>query len=190
VGRHSSPAQWPFYRSVVGWLLPWAMIAAVIGIAVWVAVATVGGDDPASPALSSGRQQSPKPKTSPPAPIAVATKSPKEEKKPEPEPSKSDEVLPKLITNGISVQVLDASGSPGSDRAMADRLTELGFDIAAVVPASKLYDHTTVFWSSNDTKAAAEALAEHFGWIVEPKPPNLSADVSVHVVVGKDEAKS
>ena len=186
MGRHSSPEQWPFYRSVAGWLLPWAMIAVVIGAAVWVAVAAVGGEDPASPALSSSKQESPKAKPTKIAPVAVATKTPKD--KPEPEQSESAEVLPKLITNGVSVQVLNASGSQGADRAMADRLTELGFHVAAVVEASKIYDDTTVFWSTNASKPAAEALAQHFGWIVEPKPPNLSADVSVHVVVGKDEA--
>jgi hypothetical protein len=119
-------------------------------------------------------------------PVVVATKTPRE--KPKPKPSPSDEVLPKLITNGVSVQVLNASGTPGADRAMADRLSDLGFRIAAVVEASKLYDHTTVFWSSEDSKPAAEALAQHFGWLVQAKPANLSADVSVHVVVGKDDA--
>jgi LytR cell envelope-related transcriptional attenuator len=188
VGRHSSPEQWPFYRSVAGWLLPWALIAVVIGVAVWVGVATVGGEDPAAPALSSSKQESPKAKPPKVAPVAVATKTPTDKPKPEPEESESAEVLPKLITNGVSVQVLNASGSNGADRAMADRLTELGFRIAAVVEASKLYDNTTVFWSTHASKPAAEALAQHFGWIVEPKPPNLSADVSVHVVVGKDEA--
>lgn len=185
MGRHSSPEQLPFYRSVVGWFLPWALIAAVVGVAVWVAVATVGGEDPASPALSSSKQESPKAKPSPVAPVAVASKAPKE--KPKPEPSPSDEVLPKLITNGVTVQVLNASGLPGADRTMADRLTKLGFRIAAVVEASKIYDHTTVFWSSDDSRPAAEALAQHFGWSAQPKPANLSADVSVHVVVGKDE---
>ena len=193
MGRHSSPEQWPFYRSVVGWFLPWALIAAVVGVAVWVAVATVGGEDPASPALSSGRSQSPKASTS--APAVVETKTPKPKKSPKPpkppkaEPSESPEVLPKLITNGISVQVLNASGTPGAEQTMASRLRELGFKVVAVVEASKVYDLTTVFWSSEDSKPAAEALAQHFGWVAEPKPANLSPDVSVHVVVGEDEPK-
>jgi hypothetical protein len=186
MGRHSSPEQWPFYRSVAAWLLPWAMIAAVVGVAVWVAVATVGGQDPGSPALSSGRQ-TPKEKPSSAAPVVVKTKTPPPPEK-EPEPSDTPEVLPKLITNGVTVQVLNASGSPGVDRTMADKLRGLGFQIAAVVQASKLYDQTTVFWSSNQSRPAAEALAQHFGWPAEPKPANLSADVSVHVVVGEDEA--
>jgi LytR cell envelope-related transcriptional attenuator len=183
MGRHSSPEQWPFYRSVAGWFLPWALIAAVVGIAVWVAVATVG-DDGTSPELSSGRSPTPKVESSAPAPVAKESKQPK----PDPEPSETPDVLPKLITNGISVQVLNGSGSPGADRVMADRLEKLGFEIAAIVEASKVYERTTVFWSSDETKPAAEALAERFGWTVEPKPQNLSADVSVHVVVGQDEA--
>jgi hypothetical protein len=160
------------------------MIAAVVGAAVWVAVSAVGGDGGASPALSSGKQ-TPKSKPSTVAPVVPETTAPPKEK-PKPEPSDTPKVLPKLITNGVTVQVLNASGSPGVDRSMADELRGLGFEIAAVVQASKLYDHTTVFWSSDESKPAAEALAQHFGWIVEPKPANLSADVSVHVVVGKD----
>ena len=164
------------------------MIAGVVGVAVWVAVASVG-DDGASPALSAAKSDS-KPaahKTATP----VATPPPpvhSHKPKPQPEPDDTPSVLPKLITNGVSVQVLNGTGVNGADQAMADRLSTLGFRIAAVVQASKPYDKTTVFWSSGDSRPAAEALAQHFGWLVLPKPHNLSPDVSVHVVVGKDEA--
>jgi hypothetical protein len=30
-------------------------------------------------------------------------------------------------------------------------------------------------------------LAGRFGWVALPKPDNLSAEVSIHVVVGQDE---
>ncbi|MBA3431500.1 MAG: LytR C-terminal domain-containing protein [Actinobacteria bacterium] len=42
MGRHSSTRQLPYYLSVVGWFLPWAVIALVLGAAVWIAVG-VGG---------------------------------------------------------------------------------------------------------------------------------------------------
>jgi hypothetical protein len=192
MGRHSSPEQWPFYRSVVGWLLPWVMIAGVVGVAVWVAVASVGGKD-VSPELAGGKAPAHRadsvtatpPETSAPAPAHTHKPKPP----PEPEPEDTPSVLPKLITNGVSVQVLNGSGTTGADQAMADRLTTLGFRIVAVVEASKPYDKTTVFWSSNESRPAAEALAQHFGWLVQPKPHNLSPEVSVHVVVGKDEAR-
>jgi hypothetical protein len=187
MGRHTSPEQWPFYRSAAAWFLPWVLIAGVVGVAVWVAVSTVGGGDGASPALTKARSSSPKAHPVSPTPEAPQTKPPKT-KPPKPEPSKTESAPPGLITKGISVQVLNASGNPDADRAMSDRLEGLGFEIAAVVEASKPYDQTTVFWSSEDSRAAAEALAARFGWIVEPKPHNLSPDVSVHVVVGADEA--
>jgi hypothetical protein len=93
-----------------------------------------------------------------------------------------------LITEGISVQILNASGTAGAEEAMSDRLERLGFDVAAVAPASTEYPETTVFWSFEESKPAARALANRFGWVAEPKPDNLSATVDIHVVVGEDEA--
>ena len=186
MGRHSSPEQWPFYRSVAGWFLPWFMIAAVVGVALWVAVASLGGDDSASPALTRDRSPSPRveepvaPPVTTPAPAETSKKPPKKTKEPE-EPE--DE----LVTDGITVLVLNASGTPGAEQAITDELTALGYEIVTVVDASKIYDETTVFWSTDETRAAAEALAGHFEWVAEPKPANLSTDVSIHVVVGQDE---
>lgn len=187
MGQHSSPEQWPFYRSVAGWFLPWVMVAGVVGVALWVAVASLGGDDGASPALSRERSPSPKveqPVAPPPTTIAPSTKPEKKRPPKEPEEPAPEE---ELITDGITVQVLNASGTAGAEQAITDELTELGFEIVTVVDASKVYEETTIFWSTNESRPAAEALAARFEWIVEPKPANLSADVSVHVVVGRDE---
>ncbi|HEY7875496.1 MAG TPA: LytR C-terminal domain-containing protein [Actinomycetota bacterium] len=188
MGRHSSPEQWPFYRSVAGWFLPWVMIAGVVGVALWVAVASLGGQDEASPALS--RQRSPSPVVEEPVAPPIASAAPDETKKPRKakEPEETEPPKPELITDGITVQVLNASGTPGTEQAITDELTSLGFEIVTVVDASKIYEETTVFWSTDETRAAAEALAKRFEWVAEPKPANLSADVSVHVVVGQDEA--
>ncbi len=71
---------------------------------------------------------------------------------------------------------------------MAARLRRLGFEVVVVNDASVLYDRTTVMWSRPADKEAAAALASRFGWRVERKPRNLSATVSTHVVVGRDEA--
>jgi LytR cell envelope-related transcriptional attenuator len=187
MGRHSSPEQWPFYRSVAGWFLPWVMVAGVVGVALWVAVASLGGDDGASPALSTAR--SPSPRTEQPVAPPVESPDPVETKKKKPpkEREESEPPEPELITDGITVQILNASGSPGAEQPIADELGGLGFEIVTVVDASRIYEQTTVFWSSEESRAAAEALAGRFEWIVEPKPENLSADVSVHVVVGEDE---
>ena len=183
MGRHSSPEQWPFYRSVAGWLLPWFMVAGVVGIALWVAVASMG-DDGASPALSREKSPTPEAETvAPPQPSSEPVK-PKKEKPPKPAETPAEE---ELITDGVTLQVLNASGSPGAAEPVATKLGDLGFEVVAVVEAAKIYEETTVFWSSEESRAAAEALAGRFDWIVEGKPENLSADVSVHVVVGRDE---
>lgn len=70
---------------------------------------------------------------------------------------------------------------------MAVRLGREGFEIVAVEFTSTPYKETTVFWSYPDARKAGEALASHFGWLVEEKPGNLADTVALHVVVGRDE---
>jgi hypothetical protein len=96
-------------------------------------------------------------------------------------------VLAKLITSGVTVQVLNATSAPDAADRMANRLTKLGYSVYAIEKASIPYDHTTVFWATAAAKPAAQALAAHFGWVSAPKPANLSTAVSLHVVVGADE---
>lgn len=186
MGRHSSPEQGPFYRSFVGWLLPWFMIAAVVLIAVVVAVDAVGGDDLDTPPVAqnteSDVEESPTPQPTP-TPEATPTVTPKPKKTP-----KQDDEQVALITEDITVQVLNGTGSTDADDRMAERLGELGYEVVAIEGSSKQYSETTVFWSFPDAREAAEALAERFGWIAQPKPANLSSTVDLHVVVGADEA--
>jgi hypothetical protein len=160
------------------------MVAGIVGVALWVAVASLG-EDGASPALT--RDRSPSPKTETAAPVVPPTTPAKPPRDKPPKPEDTEPPEEELITEGITVQVLNASGTPGAEEPVADQLTDLGFEIEAVVEASKIYEQTTVFWSTEDSRAAAEALAARFDWIVEGKPENLSTDVSVHVVVGQDE---
>ena len=185
MGRHSSPNQWPFYRSVAGWFLPWVLIAIVVGVAVWTAVAAVGEEGGLRTPPSAARAE----RTRSPSPHASATQSPTPvpTATPRPSPTKQAEPKPELITRGITVQVLNGTNDPAAAERMAARLRDAGFAIAAVNPASKLYPQTTVLWSVPATQKAAEALADHFGWEVAEKPANLTAAVSIHVVVGADE---
>jgi len=94
-----------------------------------------------------------------------------------------------LLTEGVSGQVLNASGAGRADNAMGTRLERLGYRVAALNPAAVRYAKTTVFWSRPGGRRAAEALARRFGWRAAPKPRNLSASVTIHVVVGRDEAR-
>ena len=184
MGRHSSTEQGPFVMSLVAWLLPWVLIAAVAGVAVSIAVDALGRDAlETSPPPAAATSPSPSPTPSP-SPIASPTPTRTRPAKTSPKPTETE--VP-LITEGVTVQVLNATSSSSADDMMADRLASLGFDVISVDSASGSYPRTTVFWSYPEATAAAEALARRFGWVVDEKPSNLSATVALHVVVGDDE---
>jgi hypothetical protein len=186
MGKHSSPEQSPFVRSLLGWLVPWMLVAVVAGIALFVAIDAVSeGPLEAKPPL---RSEAPAPEetvTTPPTPESSPTpeRTPKR-KDPEPTPTPTAR---DLITEGITIQVLNATASPGAGRAMASTLEGLGFRVVVVGDAATAYERTTVFWSSSGVREAGERLARRFGWVSAPKPGNLSASVALHVVVGADE---
>lgn len=174
MGRHSSPEKWPYYRSVLGWFLPWILIAAVAGTAVWVAVDAVGEGE-----LSSSPGES--------TPTANPTPTPSPTRKGGGGGGTAGANDVTLITEGITVQVLNATEVEGAEEEMSARLERVGFDVVAVTAAATRYTETHVFWSDADSREAAVRLAARFGWVALPKPDNLSGEVSVHVVVGEDE---
>ncbi|MDQ3914676.1 MAG: LytR C-terminal domain-containing protein [Actinomycetota bacterium] len=189
-GRHSSPDQIYFYKSVVAWFLPWVLIAVVVGTAVWIAVEAVngatGGPSSASTAATATPEATEEPEpTEEPTPEPGITSQASAE--PTPEATKEPKEEEPLITEGVTVQVLNATESADADDRMADKLSKLGFTVVAVESASSRYEATTVFWSTDASKEAAERLAAKFGWVAEAKPENLSTTVSLHVVVGADE---
>ena len=189
MGRHSKGDQGPFYRSLLGWFLPWILIALVVGVAIWFLVSAIGGDE----VTPSAADRSPSPSESPePSPseteIVLASPKPSATQKAKPKPTKSKE--PKevaLITEDMNVQVLNGTADTSVDDAVASTLTGLGFRIEAIDDSSKAYARTTVFWSYPESQKAAEALAARMGWVAQPKPENLSDTVALHVVVGEDE---
>lgn len=189
MGRHSTREQWPFYRSVLGWFLPWAVVAAIIGAAVWVGVDALIGKAQINSPLVARPEPSPKPTpTASPTPSESPSPSPKPSPKPKPRATGDRGRDRALITEGMSLQILNATTSAEADDKIADRLAGLGFDVEAIGASSKQYPRTTVFWSYEDAREAAERLAARFGWIAAVKPENLSATVDLHVVVGADEA--
>ncbi|HWC13004.1 MAG TPA: LytR C-terminal domain-containing protein [Actinomycetota bacterium] len=192
MGKHSAPQQAPFYRSIVVWLLPWVLIAAVVVIAVWIAIDAVGRDDeklvPAAqntrtPVVIASATPDPTPVETP-EPVETKRAEPKK-KKNEPKPDRTADQ--ELITEDITIQVLNATGDPGADDRMADRLSSLGYEVVSIQGSSKEYSATTVFWSFPEAREAAERLAAKFGWRSGPKPSNLSSTADLHVVVGNDE---
>ena len=187
-GRHSSSTNWPYYRSLVAWFLPWMFVAAIAVTGVWVAVDALGRDaiEPPEPqAVSNG--EDPQRDGSDDGPAPDERPSPSPSATPAERPGSDDRVKPKLITRDVTVQVLNGTASPGLEQRMADRLDRLGFDVVSI-ESSTPYAQTTVFWSAPEFEAAATSLAERFGWAAAPKPANLSAEVSLHVVVGADES--
>lgn len=189
-GRHSSPDQLHFYKSVVAWFLPWVLIAVVVGTAVWIAVEAVSGatGGSSSTAATAGAtpepSDEPEPTEEPATPEPEASPEPSAEPTPKPTPKPEEEPL---ITEGVTVQVLNASEVAEADDRMADKLSKLGFTVVAVESASSRYEETTVFWSTDASKDAAQRLAAKFDWVAEAKPENLSTTVGLHVVVGADE---
>ena len=186
MGRHSTPEQGHFYRSFAGWVALWAVIAAVTGVAVWFIVGALGGTGTQRP-MAAERN---KPDRAVPAPTVSGIRVAATET-PQPAPTVSATEAPpedvELITEGISVQVLNGTANPAAARSMADELSSLGFTIIAVEESSRIYPQTAVFWSTDASREAAVALAESHGWVAEAKPANLSDTVSIHVVVGADE---
>lgn len=195
MGRHSSNEQYRYYQSVVGWFVPWALVGVVAVTAVWIAIGALGRDDldTASPGSAALRAEEPGGGTNvgaseSPSPAAPTPQSEEPQEPDQPEPDEpADKPKPELITEGISVQVLNGTSSSAASRAMISRLTRLGFDVVVTFPASP-YDDTTVLWSNRGVKRAARALAARFSWRSAPKPANLSSSVDLHVVVGADEA--
>lgn len=188
MGRHSADRQGPFYRSLVGWFLPWFLVAVVVAIAVWFLVGALGGDEPTSPVVDETASPSPTPSPEPTETLVLAspTDEPSPEASPRPRRTRSPEPQ-ELIVEGINVQILNSTSDTSVDDAIADRLSDLGFRIENLERASREYPRTTVFWSYPEAREAAERLAARFDWIAEPKPDNLSATVAIHVVVGTDE---
>jgi len=184
VGRHSSPRQWRYYLSILRYALPWILVTVVGIAAVWAGVGALGDDelDPSKGPVVSNAED-PKSRSEP---TTEATPVEPEETPEESKEEQEEEEVP-LITEGMTVQVLNGTNVSGVDQTMADRLEELGYQVINVVPASITYEETTVLWSYAESEEAAARLAERYGWQVKPKPDNLSTQVALHIVVGADE---
>jgi len=192
MGRHSSPDQGHFYRSFMGWLSLWLMIAAVTAVGVWYAVTAIGGPDVRrSVAAETARHRTTDDSAAPQPTVSgarIANEVPDAATADRDEPAQGTRADTKLVTDGITVQVLNGTLEDAAAQSLADKLGGFGYGVVAVEESSRLYSETTVFWSTAAAREAALALAERFGWIAERKPANLSSDVSLHVVVGADEA--
>ncbi len=167
------------------------MIAVVTAVGVWFLVAAIGGPDARRSVAAESRSEPDRRDDDVPAPTvsgALITRETPDAAETQASGEKESADKVKLITEGISIQVLNGTADQAAAQALSEELGALGYAVVAVEESSRMYSETTVFWSMESSRAAAEALAERFGWVAEPKPANLSADVSLHVVAGADES--
>ena len=94
MGRHSSNKQFRYYQSVVGWVVPWALVGVVAVTAVWIAIGALGRDDldtrPPGGAAAQG-PEGPGSGTTANAPEPSASPSPSQS--PEPEQSQEPDAV-------------------------------------------------------------------------------------------------
>jgi hypothetical protein len=177
-------------KSAFMWFLPW-LLGAVVGIgAVWIAIdAAFGGatesppDQPSERAVGAA-DSSPSVESSPvETPASEGTPTPSEEA--EPEKKKREKKDARLIGEGVPIQILNGTSLPDADDRVAADLEPFGFEIVAMNPwhATPV---TVVYWSTPDDEKTATLLAKEFGWTAQPKPEELSTEVSLHIVVGAD----
>ena len=188
MGRRSSADLSPFYRSVIGWFLPWALIAGVMAVALVLALDAVGGPGEPPPKAGDGVTESPSSTLpsldkEPPTPPADSTPSTEPTQPGDPSDKKPP---PSNLGAGISVQILNGPESESVAERLEKRLQGLGYVIVATSPTVGNHPRTTVHWSTTADKEDAQALADAFGWHAEPRPDNLSTTVNVHVVIGAD----
>ena len=192
MGRHSTGNQWVYYRSVAAWLLRWTLLAVMIGAAVWFALDA--GEGAPQVGVASERDQSHTTGDGRRSEAsggrgteveASRSGSPSRTRRASPGDASSREPL---ITEGITVQVLNSTESSAALDRVVERLQRLGFAVTSIESAAGSYEVTTVFWSYPEARAAASRLADRLQWEARPKPGNLSASVSMHVVVGSDES--
>jgi hypothetical protein len=190
MGRHSTHQQSDFMKSAFMWFLPW-LLAAVVGIgAVWIAIdAAFGGATESPPDQQPDRavgaaESSPSANPSPvETPAAEGTPTPAEDGEPKKEKRKKKDAG--LIGEGVPIQILNGTSLQDADDRVAADLEPLGFEIVAMNPwhATPV---TVVYWSTPEDEKTATLLAEEFGWTAQPKPEELSTEVSLHIVVGAD----
>lgn len=127
------------------------------------------------------------PTTAPPAtsqPTAPASPGPS----PTPTPTATATSEPDPPTTNPTIQLIDAVLD--DDGAAAGRvksqLTSSGFSVRFETSSFRVHD-TTKIWFTPGNEAAANEIRAALGFgLVEAAPSNMSADVSVHVVVGQD----
>jgi hypothetical protein len=90
-------------------------------------------------------------------------------------------------TNGVTVQVLNGVFVTGLANRVARQLRAAGYDVVAANTALGNYKVSRVYYTAGH-KADAEAFRERFPAfrMVAPAPANLSRQVDLHAVIGRN----
>ena len=88
---------------------------------------------------------------------------------------------------GVTVQVLNGVWVTGLAHRVAGQVRTAGYDVVAARTALGNYSVSRIYYTGGH-RADAEAFRDRFPAfaVVEPAPANLSRQVALHVVIGKD----
>jgi hypothetical protein len=89
--------------------------------------------------------------------------------------------------DGVTVQVLNGVWVAGLAHRVAAQVRTAGYDVVAAQTALGNYSTSRIYYTGGH-RADAEAFRERFPAfaVIEPAPANLSRQVALHVVIGKD----
>jgi LytR cell envelope-related transcriptional attenuator len=90
-------------------------------------------------------------------------------------------------SRGVTVQVLNGVFVAGLAHRVADRVRAAGYDVVAANTALGNYPVSRIYYTSGH-RADAEAFRERFPdfRMIEPAPSNLSRQVDLHAVIGRN----
>lgn len=158
------PAAPAVRRRRVPWLVLAALLCAAFAVAVMALVASRGDAPEQEPDPVAGRR----PETA----AAVAARP-------------SADAL--LAPSGVTVQIINGSGSAAAAGDASDWLETLGYEIAAIGQARQPYTETTLFYSPGWERAArALADADHRIRSARPNDRGLDEGISLHLVLGEN----
>jgi hypothetical protein len=90
-------------------------------------------------------------------------------------------------TGGVTVQVLNGVWVAGLAHRVADQVRTAGYDVVAARTALGSYSASRIYYTDGH-RDDAEAFKDRFPAfrVIEPAPSNLSRQVALHVVIGRD----
>ena len=161
----------------------------VIAIVVFWILSAIGNDD-GGPVVADPTQNPTASEQPSSEPTTAPTSAPSPTTAPSPEPSPTPTITaePEPPAPSATIQLIDAvleDGGAAADRVKS-ALTAAGWTIRFETSSFRVHDQTKIWFTPGNEAVANEIRADLGFGIVEAAPSNVSAQVSVHVVVGRD----